>query len=345
MAYKIWRELGTHESIIFEMETINMKREIWKKIHFPPTISRRQKYSVSNYGNIKNRNVDKKGVPVKLTQENGYLYFAVRQKNKKQTTVSVQRMVALHFLTPESEEHRYIIHLDHDRSNNRADNLKWATHVEVYLHNLKHKAENASKQKKAKIEKAIEKINNDDPRIIDTSLGFEEWRPLVLDDKIDADVGQYEISNYGRIISYKQSTKGELKRVNRVNNYKAVSFRQKKGKNTARYVHKLVAETFIPNDDPKNKVTVIHLDHNKDNNHVSNLKWATRQEAARHRRKKMKNKAPNTKLTESDVIRLKKRLFDPKRKTRIKILAKQFGITEMQVWRIKSGENWGHIKV
>jgi len=27
------------------------------------------------------------------------------------------------------------------------------------------------------------------------------------------------------------------------------------------------------------------------------------------------------------------------------MIAKQFGISTMQVWRIKSGENWGHVKV
>ena len=53
----------------------------------------------------------------------------------------------------------------------------------------------------------------------------------------------------------------------------------------------------------------------------------------------------NTKLSVIDVIRLKRKLLDPNRKTRLKILAKQFGITEMQLHRIKTGENWGHIKV
>lgn len=51
------------------------------------------------------------------------------------------------------------------------------------------------------------------------------------------------------------------------------------------------------------------------------------------------------KLTITEVIRLKKRLADPNRKTRMKMLAKQFGISEMQVYRIKNGENWGHIKI
>jgi DNA-binding Xre family transcriptional regulator len=45
------------------------------------------------------------------------------------------------------------------------------------------------------------------------------------------------------------------------------------------------------------------------------------------------------------VKRLKKKLLDPNRKTRYKILAKQFGVSEMQLHRIKTGENWGHIIV
>ena len=56
-------------------------------------------------------------------------------------------------------------------------------------------------------------------------------------------------------------------------------------------------------------------------------------------------KADGRKLTSTKVIHLKKLLNDPNRKTRIKMLAKQFGISEMQVHRIKSGENWSHIVV
>ena len=38
-------------------------------------------------------------------------------------------------------------------------------------------------------------------------------------------------------------------------------------------VHRLIALTFIPN--PENKPTVDHIDKNKHNNAVSNLRWAT----------------------------------------------------------------------
>jgi DNA-binding Xre family transcriptional regulator len=38
-------------------------------------------------------------------------------------------------------------------------------------------------------------------------------------------------------------------------------------------------------------------------------------------------------------------LSDPNRKTRLKIIAKRFGVSEMTLQRIKTGENWGHIKI
>jgi uncharacterized protein YjcR len=45
------------------------------------------------------------------------------------------------------------------------------------------------------------------------------------------------------------------------------------------------------------------------------------------------------------VIHIKKLLAKPNRTTRLKMIAKQFGVSEMQISRIKSGENWSHIKV
>ena len=45
------------------------------------------------------------------------------------------------------------------------------------------------------------------------------------------------------------------------------------------------------------------------------------------------------KLTGVKVKIIKRKLFDTNRKTRMKMLAKLYGTSEMQLYRIKSGEN------
>ena len=117
-----------------------------------------------------------------------------------------------------------------------------------------------------------------------------------------------------------------------------------------------MAEFFIPKTSEEQQ-HVIHLDYVRDNDSVSNLRWATYEEMMEHRKKsphvirsmqkllEFNLNADGRKLTVTRVIHLKKLLKNPNQKTRIKMLAKQFGISEMQVNRIKRGENWGHIKV
>lgn len=166
---------------------------------------------------------------------------------------------------------------------------------------------------------------------------------------------QYSISNYGRIVSYSDTMKnGKLLKGGMLGGYPTFVCRPF-GKSKTLYVHKLVAEHFIAKDSD-NQRYVIHLDYVKTNNHVDNLRWADKATMEAHQqrspyvlksRERRKNNRPTKghKLTTTDVIRIKKRIFDPNRKTRLKIIAKQFGISEMQLYRIKSGENWGHVKV
>lgn len=54
----------------------------------------------------------------------------------------------------------------------------------------------------------------------------------------------------------------------------------KNGERSTKRVHRLVAETFIPN--PDNKPEINHIDGNKHNNDVSNLEWVTSKENCRH---------------------------------------------------------------
>ncbi len=85
---------------------------------------------------------------------------------------------------------------------------------------------------------------------------------------------------------YSVSSDGRIKRGNKVlkhqktRGYHIVSL-SIKGKEINKYVHRLVAENFIPN--PNNKKQVNHRDGNKDNNCVFNLEWVTQSENQRHR--------------------------------------------------------------
>lgn len=171
---------------------------------------------------------------------------------------------------------------------------------------------------------------------------------------------RYAVSNRGRLISFTNEFKdGNLLKGATFDGYKV--FRQRNSETNIKscknlYIYKLVAEFFIPKESEEQK-HVLHLDYVRDNDFVRNLKWATYEEAQIHWKKSphvinsMKKliehnlKADGRKLTSTKVIHLKKILNNPNNKTRIKMIAKQFGISEMQVFRIKRGENWGHIKV
>lgn len=61
--------------------------------------------------------------------------------------------------------------------------------------------------------------------------------------------------------------------------YKKVNMNQN-GKRVTKKIHRLVAESFIPN--PLNKPQVNHIDGNKENNQVKNLEWVTASENISH---------------------------------------------------------------
>ena len=80
----------------------------------------------------------------------------------------------------------------------------------------------------------------------------------------------YTISDKGEIVN--TNTNKELKGYIRKDGYVIISL-SKGGKKYKCYLHRLVAETFIPN--PDNLPQVNHKDEAKTNNCVSNLEWIT----------------------------------------------------------------------
>lgn len=103
--------------------------------------------------------------------------------------------------------------------------------------------------------------------------------------------GLYQVSNFGRIKGMEKickscygSTSIKKERIlkNRINNkngYYRVTLYKEDGKKDF-YVHRLVAETFIPNID--NKPAINHKDGDKGNNNVDNLEWVTYKENTNH---------------------------------------------------------------
>lgn len=92
--------------------------------------------------------------------------------------------------------------------------------------------------------------------------------------------GRYEISNLGNVKSLPRFTcrglRGGkiLKHILYKNGYYGVSLT---GINSTRsavfYIHRLIAEAFVPNS--YNKPCINHIDGNKRNNMISNLEWCT----------------------------------------------------------------------
>jgi hypothetical protein len=96
---------------------------------------------------------------------------------------------------------------------------------------------------------------------------------------------------------YKVSNDGLIKKVE-TGKLMAQSVHKSKGtENYSRYcikmfgknyfVHRLVANAFVPN--PENKLEVDHIDGNALNNHYTNLRWATRHEQMRNTKKPVNN--------------------------------------------------------
>jgi DNA-directed RNA polymerase specialized sigma subunit len=56
------------------------------------------------------------------------------------------------------------------------------------------------------------------------------------------------------------------------------------------------------------------------------------------------NRKQGHKLTDVMVKKIKQMMDDKKRTKTMKNIAAHFGISEMQLYRIKSGENWSHVK-
>lgn len=182
-------------------------------------------------------------------------------------------------------------------------------------------------------------------------LAGETWKPLIFPGWKELR-NRYALSDAGRIASYKKDVleDGKLLSGSLTTGYRTLNLHHKKSKSTL-YIHSEIMKIFRKKNSPKYKY-VIHLNHNKLDNRIKNLRWATFEQMIRHQQKspakiaykeKQASRIAGLKLTATQVKSIKDILKNKTREMTIKKIAQRYAVSEMTIYRIKSGENWARI--
>src|SRR4029077_1427245 len=170
--------------------------------------------------------------------------------------------------------------------------------------------------------------------ILKSYRGKEQWRRVPNYDR-------YEVSSFGRVRNF--WTGRVLKPGQQRHGYFAVRLARNNTTGPSIPIHRLVAKVFlgpIPNGKE-----VHHIDHNKQNNLVSNLRYVTHQENVRScwengRLSKKGSENSFSKLNESQV---KEILTVKKFHGRNRQLAIKYCVDECTILDINKGRTWTHI--
>lgn len=183
-------------------------------------------------------------------------------------------------------------------------------------------------------------------------LPGELWKPMqFLGSKTLRN--RYGLSTHGRIASYREDIMkdGKLLNGSLTTGYRTLNLHRPGNQGTL-YIHREIAKLFLKRPSSKHKY-VIHKNHNKLDNSVKNLKWATLDEMIEHQqgspakiayKKRQANREVGLKLTAAQVKKIKDSLNNKNRRLTIKQLAEKYDVSEMTMYRIKSGENWARVK-
>lgn len=174
---------------------------------------------------------------------------------------------------------------------------------------------------------------------------MEEWKDIAGFE------GMYQVSNVGQVRSldrvdnrgYKQ--KGRTVKPSTSKGYQNAHL-CKLSKYTTISIHRLVALAFISN--PDNRPQVNHIDGNKQNNHISNLEWATAKENINHA---WDNGLSNhsgenhtlSKLTEDDVRFIRDNYNPDMPEFGQKALAEKFSVKQPVISKIVHRKSWKHV--
>lgn len=115
----------------------------------------------------------------------------------------------------------------------------------------------------------------------------------------------FQKSSHGTVMTKRYEGK-EIKPFDNGHGYSVVLLAKPGEKRKQKYIHRLVAEAFIPN--PAHRKEVNHIDYNKKNNNVNNLEWVSRSENVHYSVKNMekqKKKAKETSTGQRYITRKK----------------------------------------
>jgi len=152
--------------------------------------------------------------------------------------------------------------------------------------------------------------------------------------------GDYQVSNLGRIKSFKQKKEKILKIQKYSNGYNFITL-SFNGEQKGYLLHRLVIKSFVG--DIPIGLDVNHKDGNKDNNCLNNLEVITKSENQKHAAKlglkPCGEKHKNSKLTELQI----KEIREDNRKTPQHVFAKKFGVARSNISMIQNNKAWKQI--
>jgi hypothetical protein len=127
---------------------INLPNERWKQFVFKNSRTLQKNYAISSMGRFASytTSLKKDGIVLDGSLTGGYKIIRMKVKDKY-IAFLVHKIVAEYFVKRPSSKHTFVIHLDHNKLDNRAANLRWATSEEVTLHNMDNPVVIAAKKK------------------------------------------------------------------------------------------------------------------------------------------------------------------------------------------------------